>query len=165
MASDLLVTIQESIILPNGNREVLTNTKTISGVNQTLRRVDTIATMASGSGIEILRFTESESQQTAGSFVKSDVKYIRITNLDKTNSAQIHIINEQGGGGEFTVYRLEAGKSLMFSNGDFNASGAGDYVIPGIWDESYYSGFDQIDVIKAKALEAPIQLEYFVASA
>ena len=165
MANDLYVTIQESIILPNGNREVLTNTKTITGVNQALRRVDSIATTASGSGIEILRFTESENQQTAGSFVKSDVKYIRITNLDKVNSAQIHIVNEEGGGGEFAVFKLEAGKSLMFGNGEFNSSEAGDYVIPGIWDESYYSGFNQIDVIKAKALVAPVQLEYFVASA
>ena len=58
--ADLQVTIQESIVLPNGNREQLTNTKTIPGVNQVLRRTDTISTTFSGSGIEILKFVDEK---------------------------------------------------------------------------------------------------------
>jgi hypothetical protein len=165
VASDLTITIQESITLPNGNREILQNTKVISGINQTLRRIDTIISTPSGSGIEILRFTEDEGQQTAGSFVKSDVKYIRITNLDSTNSAEISIINEEGVDGEFAVFKLDAGKSLMFGNGEFNSSQIQDYVLPGIWDEMYYGQYAQIDVIRAKAVSGSVQLEYFVASA
>lgn len=161
---DLTITIQESITLPNGNKEILQNTKVISGVNQTLRRVDTIAAVASGSGIEILRFTDSEAQQVAGSFVKADVKYIRITNLDQTLSAEISVVQEDGINGEFVLFKLEAGKSLVFGNGAFNASEPSDYVLPGIWDESYYSSFANIDVIKARALSGSVQLEYFVAS-
>lgn len=163
--SDLTITIQESITLPNGNKEILQNTKIISGVNQTLRRVDTITSVASGSGIEILRFTDSEAQQTAGSFVKSDVKYIRITNLSTITAVDISIIDENGDNGEFAVFKLEAGKTLMFSNGTFNSSQAGDYVLPGIWDETYYGEYSQIDLIKAKADSGSAQLEYFVASA
>ncbi len=165
MASNLLITIQESIILPNGNREVLQNTKTISGVNQTLRRIDTIATSPSGSGIEILRFTDSEAQQTAGSFVKSEVKYIRITNLDGTNAVEISIVNEEGSEGEFVLFKLDAGESLMIGGVDLGASQPADYVLPGIWDEMYYGYSGQADVVRAKAITAPIQLEYFVASA
>ena len=87
--ADLTVTLQEQITLPNNNIEKTSNVKVISGVNQTVRRIDTISTTFSGSGVEILKFVDSEPQQTAGSFVKSDVKYIRITNLDSTNKATL----------------------------------------------------------------------------
>jgi len=160
--ADLKITLQESIVLPNRNKEVLTNTATISGVNQILRRTDTIATDFSGSGIEILKFVDSEEEQTAGSFVKSDVKYLRITNLDTTNSALIYLVDTNE---ESVLFKLEAKKSLMFGNVDFNATQNGDYVVEGVWDEDYYSSFVYYDTIKAKAETADLQLEYFVASA
>jgi hypothetical protein len=160
--ADLKITLQESIVLPNRNKEVLTNTAIISGVNQILRRTDTIATDFSGSGIEILKFVDSEEEQTAGSFVKSDVKYLRITNLDTTNSALIYLVDTNE---ESVLFKLEAKKSLMFGNVDFNATQNGDYVVEGVWDEDYYSSFVYYDTIKAKAEIADLQLEYFVASA
>jgi hypothetical protein len=159
--ADLLVTIQESIVLPNGNREQLSNTKTISGINQVLRRTDTISTTFSSSGIEILKFVDSEEQQTAGSFVKTDVKYIRITNLDSTNYSLIYLVNTNE---ESVIFKLDAGKSLMFGDAEFNAPDNADYVVDGIWDPTYYSSFVYFDTVKAKAVSASIQLEYFVAS-
>ena len=159
--ADLTVTIQENITLPNGNKENLFNSHIISGVNQTLRRIDTIATNFSGSGIQLLKFVDSEEEQVAGSFVKSDVKYIRITNLDSENYVLIYILNISQ---ESVLFKLEAGKSLMFGNADFNASQNGDYVVTGIGDEDYYSSFIYYDTIKAKAEAANVQLEYFVAS-
>jgi hypothetical protein len=159
--ANLQVTIQESIVLPNGNREQLSNTKIISGVNQILRRTDTIATTFSESGIEILKFVNSEEQQTAGSFVKSDVKYIRITNLDQTNYSLIYLVNTNE---ESVIFKLEAGKSLMFGDAEFNAPSNADYVVEGVWDPTYYSGFVYFDTVKAKAVSASIQIEYFVAS-
>jgi hypothetical protein len=160
--ADLKVTLQESITLPNKNVETLYNVATISGVNQVLRRTDTIATDFSGSGIEILKFVDSEEQQTAGSFVKSDVKYLRITNLDTTNSALIYLVDTNE---EFVIFKLEAKKSLMFGNVDFNATQNGDYVVEGVWDPDYYSNFVYYDTVKAKAETTELQLEYFVASA
>jgi hypothetical protein len=160
--ADLKITLHESITLPNRNVETLYNTTIISGVNQILRRTDTIATDFSGSGIEILKFVDSEEQQTAGSFIKSDVKYLRITNLDTINSALIYLVDTNN---EFVIFKLEAKKSLMFGNVDFNASQNGDYVVEGVWDPDYYSDFVYYDTIKAKAENASIQLEYFVASA
>jgi hypothetical protein len=56
--ADLKITLQESITLPNRNVETLHNITVISGVNQILRRTDTIATDFSGSGIEILKFVD-----------------------------------------------------------------------------------------------------------
>jgi len=159
--ANLLVTIQESITLPNRNKEVLSNTKTITDVNQTLRRIDTIPTAFSGAGVEILRFVDTEQEQTGGAFVKSTVKYIRITNLDTTNYGLIYLIDTNQ---ESVIFKLDPGKSLMFGNADFNATNVSDYVIEGVWDEDYYSSFVYFDSIKAKAISSSIQLEYFVAS-
>ena len=159
--ADLTVTLQEQITLPNNNIETTLNIKTISGVTQTVRKIDTISTSFSGSGVEILKFVDSESQQTAGSFVKSDVKYIRITNLDSTNKATIYLLQTNT---ESVLFDLEAGKTFMLGNAEFNASQVGDYVVDGYVDETYYSSFTNFDTIKAKADKADIQLEYFVAS-
>ena len=159
--ADLKLTITEEITLPNNNVERAINTKTISGVGQIVRRIDTITTDFTNTGIEIIRFTDNESSQVAGSFVRTDVKYIRITNLDSTNFCTIYLIKTDE---ESTLFKLDAGKSLMFSNAEFNASQAGDYVVESYVDETYYSSFTTLDVIKAKADTANVQLEYFVAS-
>jgi hypothetical protein len=159
--ADLKLTISEEINLPNNNVEKVVNRKTISGVNQITRRLDTITTSFSGTGIELLRFVDNESSQVAGSFVRDAVKYIRITNIDSTNFCTIYLIKTDQ---ESVLFKLDAGKSLMFSNAEFNASEGGDYVVESYVDETYYSDFTTIDVIKAKADTANIQLDYFVAS-
>lgn len=158
----LNVTVTENITLPNGNVENLSNTQNIPGINQTVRRIDTVTTNFSGSGVEIIKFVDSEAEQTAGSFVKSQVKYVRITNLDGTNNVMIYLIDSNE---ESVIFKLEPKKCLMFGNADFNATQNADYVLEGIFDEDYYSTFVYYDTIKAKALNAPVQLEYFVASA
>ena len=159
--ADLITTITEEITLPNKNIQRSTNRKVISGVNQINRRLDTITTSFSGTGIEIIRFTNSEEDQVAGSFVRDAVKYIRITNLDNTNYCTIYLIKTDE---ESTLFKLDAGKSLVFSNAEFNASQDGDYVAESYVDETYYSSFTTLDVIKAKANTANVQLEYLVAS-
>ena len=159
--ADLTITLQEQIKLPNNNIEKTTNIKTITGVNQTTRKIDTISTTFSGSGVEILKFVDSEAQQTAGSFVKSDVKYIRITNIDSTNKVTLYILQTDT---ESVLFDLEAGKTFMLGNAEFNASQVGDYVVDGYVDETYYSSFTNFDTIKAKANTSNVQLEYFVAS-
>jgi hypothetical protein len=160
--SDLKIIISEQITLPNKNIETAVNTVTIPGINQIVKRVDTISTAFSGSGIEILKFTDSEEQQTAGSFVKDQVKYIRITNISPTGSAEIYLIST---GNESSIFPLDPGKSLMFGNSEFNATSTNDYVVEGYVDETYYSDFIYYDTIKAKSLaSSSIKLEYVVAS-
>jgi hypothetical protein len=159
--SDLTVTIKETITLPNGNPQISENVKKIQGVNQISRRIDTIATSFEGTGIEVLRFVDNENKQTAGSFVKGTVKYIRFTNLDSTNFCSIYLIDSDVG---FTRLKLDAGKTIMFSNEDFVASSTSDYFPADYVDSTYFTNFDSLDVIKAKADTADIQLEYLVAS-
>jgi hypothetical protein len=159
--ANLYVTITEEITLPNTTTEKTRTFKTISDVNQIVRRVDTISTTFSGSGIEILRFCNSEEEQTGGAFVKQDTRYVRITNLSTTYEAVIYLIatNE-----ESTLLNLSPGKTLMLNDADINASSTIDYVAEGYVDEMYYSSFIYMDSIKAKAIGGNVQLEYFVAS-
>jgi hypothetical protein len=159
--ADLKIIISEQITLPNKNLETSLNTTVISDVNQIIKRVDTISTTFSGSGIEILKFVDSEEQQVAGSFVKDQVKYIRITNLSSTGSAEIYLIST---GNESSIFSLEPKKSLMLGDAEFNVSSVNDYVVENYVDETYYSDFYYYDTIKAKAISSSIQLEYLVAS-
>lgn len=160
--ANLKVSITEEITLPNKNVEKTFNQAIISGVNQIARRIDTITTDFSETGIEIIRFTNNESEQVAGSFVNTDVKYIRITNLDSTNYCTLYFIRTDA---ESALFKLDPNKSMMLGNADFNASSPIDYIVDGFVDETYYSSFVTLSVIKAKADTANIQLEYFVASA
>jgi hypothetical protein len=159
--ANLYVTITEEITLPNQNQEKTHNLVTIPNINQIVRRIDTIPTTFSGSGVEIIRFCDSEEEQTGGAFVKPNVKYVRITNLSKTNSAEIYLIVT---GQESTLLNLDAGKSIMLNDADINASSVVDYVVENYVDETYYSAFYSLDSIKAKASGSSISLEYFVAS-
>ena len=54
----LEVFIRESILLPNGNEEIATNSIKIEGVNQLVRRIDTISSKWENTGVEILRFVD-----------------------------------------------------------------------------------------------------------
>lgn len=159
--ADLTVSIQESITLPNRNKINTFNNKVITGVNQITRRIDTIATTFEDTGIEILRFVDSEEQQVAGSFVRDTVKYIRITNLDDTHYCTIYLIKTNL---DNVLFKLDAGKSMMFANAFFDSNNSQDYVQAGYLDEQYYSSFTTMDVIKAKADESSLQLEMFVGS-
>ena len=122
--ANLYVTITEEITLPNTTTEKTRTFKTISDVNQIVRRVDTISTTFSGSGIEILRFCNSEEEQTGGAFVKQDTKYIRITNLSTTYEAVIYLIATDE---ESTLFNLAPGKTLMLNDADIIAKNDHEY--------------------------------------
>lgn len=160
--ADLIINITEEITLPNNNIEKSSNKKTIGGINQIVRRIDTISTSFSGSGIEILKFVDSEEQQTAGSFVKNDVKYIRITHISGSVDAILYFIKTNQ---ESTLFKLSPGKTIMLNDATFDASSGTDYVEESYVDETYYSNFVSLDTIKAVSSgSSNIQLEYFVAS-
>jgi hypothetical protein len=159
--ADLKVTITEQVTLPNKNIETSTNFTSITGVNQITRRVDTISTAFSGTGIEILKFVNSEEEQVAGSFVKDEVKYVRITNLSTGSKVDLYL---QSANSESVALELPAGRSMMLGNISINASSPGDYVEPGYVEESYYGDLIYYDTIKAKASGSSVQIEYLVAS-
>tara|TARA_R110001583_G_scaffold11353_4_gene51486 strand:- start:939 stop:1481 length:543 start_codon:yes stop_codon:yes gene_type:complete len=170
----LEVFIRESMILPNGNEEIATNSIKIANVNQLVRRIDTISSNWEGTGVEILRFVDNESSQVAGSFVRDTVKYLRFTNLDCDNYLSLYLIQNSPdaqspntgnvGSGDEGVFKIDPGKSMMLSNAQFESSNYYDYVVEGYVDLQYFSSFASLYSIKAKANAADVRIEYLVGS-
>jgi len=170
----LEVFLRESITLPNGNEEIATNTVKIPNVNQLVRRIDTISANWEDTGVEILRFVDDEASQVAGSFVRDTVKYMRFTNLDHLNYLSLYLIQNSPdsyspntsnvGSGDEGVFRIEPGKSMMFSNAQFDSSNYYDYVVEGYVDIQYFSQFASLYSVKAKANNADVRIEYLVGS-
>ena len=168
------VFIRESITLPNGNEEIATNTKKIANVNQLVRRIDTISANWEDTGVELLRFVDDEASQVAGSFVRDTVKYLRFTNLDCDNYLSLYLIQNSPdaqapntgnvGSGDEGVFKLDPGKSMMFSNAQFESSNYYDYVVEGYVDLQYFSSFASLYSIKAKANNKDVRIEYLVGS-
>jgi hypothetical protein len=163
---DLKIQINESITLPNRNTMTTYNATTIQNVNQITRNVDTVTNRFENQGVEIIRLVDNAASQLAGSFVRTDVKYIRITNLSTEYRVSIYLVKQDL---ESAIFFLDPTKSLMFSNGEINASNMFDYVQDGYVDEQYYSDFTTFDIIKAKTYDGNLfqydaQLEYVVAS-
>ena len=170
----LTVTISENITLPNGNIENAVNSVVIKDVKQIVRRIDTISYEWENNGVEILRFVENEESQTAGSFVRDRVKYLRFTNLDTKNYLSLYLIQDSPdsyspntqdlGSGDEGIFKLDPGKSMILSNAQFESSNYYDYVVEGYVDMQYYSSFASLTQIKAKAHTADVQIEYLVGS-
>jgi len=170
----LTVTINESIELPNGNIESALNRIVIPDVCQLVRRIDTVSSKWENTGVELLRFVDDEASQVAGSFVRDTVKYMRFTNLCETNYISLYLVQnspdsdspntDNVGSGDEGLFRLDPGKSMMFSNAQFDSSNFYDYVVEGYVDLQYFSQFASLYSIKAKANNADVRIEYLVGS-
>ena len=158
--ANFYIRISETINLESG-REKYNTEVNIPGVNQVSKRKDTIATTGVGPGIEIISFSEDESTQTAGSFVKTDVKYLRITNIDKTNSVEIYVIPAID---DNIVHVLTPGQSLLLPSAILRTDDFDDYVDDSFTDGSFFTNFTHITSIKAKAIGNPCSIEYLIAS-
>ena len=156
------VTIQESIILPNYNLQQSYNTFTVCGINNYVTRTEVIDYQWSGSltagGIGIIGFVPTKEELTPGSFVSSDVKYIRITNFATSNKfASIYCVKTNS---ESVTFKVEPGKSLILANDAFEipalVSGSLDYIneikaMAGDGNDPTYSGSIQIEYVVASA--------------
>tara|TARA_Y100000361_G_scaffold150347_1_gene165892 strand:+ start:28 stop:477 length:450 start_codon:yes stop_codon:yes gene_type:complete len=107
--ADLTTTITESVII-NGSDRGSTNTLTTTGINHTYERVETCTHSQTTT---IVTFAASPHSST-GALDRDNAKYIRITNLDDTNEAEIAFV------GSATLYqvRLRAGATHIIYNGD-----------------------------------------------
>lgn len=150
-AATLTVTLTESITL-NGSNQGATNTLTIGSINEVSKRIVTATTteatiLAMGTAV------------AAGQFIESDVRYIRITNLDDTNHVVLTCKNENDD--EFAV-KLDKGQSFIY-----NADLAGGVVdtMDAIDGTGLSLSLGDLVNITADADTASCDLELFVASA
>ena len=156
-AATLTVTLTESITL-NGLDFGEENTLTVASVVEVSSRIMNVDTSAART---LLSFSSAVG---TGQYIVGNVKYIRITNLDNTNYAEIIIAREDGsdgmGGSTYpgAILKLEAGKSVMLGlpDGAFVASADGSSVAAG--------DLGDISSISAKANTAAVDLQVFTAS-
>ena len=111
-ASTLTVTHTESISL-NGSAQGSSNTFTVGSIKDIYKR---IVTIASGDDVTVATFKSTTAISDAA-FDKDLVKYIRITNLDDSNSVNISLqldSDEDNSAADLSVtHLLEAGRSFI----------------------------------------------------
>tara|TARA_R100000655_G_scaffold4510_1_gene14586 strand:- start:8674 stop:9141 length:468 start_codon:yes stop_codon:yes gene_type:complete len=147
-ASTMTVTISESITL-NGKNQGGTQTLSIPSIATVSRRIIDVP----ASEVEILAMSTAVA---AGTFIESDVLYIRITNLDDTNHVTLLFKNENND--EFAV-KLDKGQTFIY-NGDLS----GGVVDTMDADSSALSvGLGDLVNITATADTAACDVEVFVA--
>jgi len=110
--ANLTVTLTESVTL-NGSVRGSTNQLTITGIEHVLER---IVTAPSGGDTTVL-LAKSFVAASDSALDIEDTKYIRITNLDSTNSVnlslQIDSAENDSAADESATILLEAGKTFM----------------------------------------------------
>lgn len=119
MAS-LTVTIQEEVTI-NGKDRGNTNSVTIDNVNETFNRVLTITNTEQ----TVLEFQASRASGAA--FVDASLQYLRITNLDGSNTVDLRI-QDTANTKEYFV-RLGSTESYVLFNDKMDANEANDEAI------------------------------------
>ena len=143
-AATLTVTHTEALTL-NGVDRGVTNTTTISSINEVDHRILTIPT---SSLVNVMTFSSTVG---SGSFVRGNVKYIRITNKDDTNYVTIQLIKTSS---DVVYLKLEKGQTFVLYNDDMQADDAG----------AAFSSFAELDNIALQANTAAVDCEVFIAS-
>ena len=107
--ADLVTTLTESVTL-NGAIRGTTNTVTTTGINNVYERIVTCTT----SQVTYLASFNTNSYGSAVQIDKEDVRYIRVTNLDTTNTLELAVV------GATTLYQVEikAGQSHILCAAD-----------------------------------------------
>jgi len=104
----LTVTLTESVTL-NGSEQGATNTLSISNIDEVYKRIVTVPTSE-------VTLIEMSTAVANGTFIESDVLYIRITNKDDTNHVSLTFKNEDN---DEMGIKLDKGQSFIY-NGDLS---------------------------------------------
>lgn len=138
----LTVTIKEELTL-NERVRGSENVLSISGVTQVDERLATIGTTE----VPIAKFGAAVD---AGQFKDGTVEYLRITNLDASNTVTLRV----SGNSEEYFVKLEAGASYILTNNSMDANATGAQTV----------SLANIDEIKAVGSAAGTDIEIFVAT-
>ena len=104
VAADLTVTIIESITL-NGSNMGATNVLTVASVNEVNQRIVSLDASSVRTLFEFAPFIG------AGTYIRANVKYLRITNKDDTNAISLNLESATSN----CWITLTAGESFMLS--------------------------------------------------
>ena len=140
--STATITISEGLNLAGIDRSG-SHTRTIENIAEADRRVMTVD---SSNEIDLIELNSDNGQ---GKFVRSSIRYIRITNLDNTNFIRVRF---KKSGAETADVKVDAGATFMLSSGSMDADTAA----------GAFSAFVDIDNISAQADTADVDIEYVV---
>ena len=145
--ADLTITVSESLTL-NGASQGSSNKMVITGINEVERRVVTCPT----SEITLITFAAAYD---AGTYVAGDVRYVRITNKDDTNSVMV-----TAAGANATNYsiRLDPGASYLIQSDSTAGTGVVDY------GDITGDTLEDLSSITGIADTATVDLEMFIAT-
>ena len=142
----MTITVTESLTL-NGSNHGSTKKMAITGVNEVSKRI--VTTLTTGTQI----YKGHETVASFGQFIYGNVKYIRITNLDDTNSVSIHI--EDTTNTTYAQFLIPAGHVFFLTDA---AGSYGD-------NSTVAAPTGNIERIDAMASTASVDVEILVASA
>ena len=140
--STATITISEGLNLAGIDRSG-SHTRTIENIAEADRRVMTVD---SSNEIDLIELNSDNGQ---GKFVRSSIRYIRITNLDNTNFIRVRF---KKSGAETADVKVDAGATFMLSSGSMDADTSA----------GAFSAFVDIDNISAQADTADVDIEYVV---
>lgn len=140
----LTTTITEELTL-NGQPINSVNAYSISNVNYVDKRIVSVPT---SSQVTLLNFGTSVS---AGTVIRANVRYIRITNTDTTNFIRIRFSKS---GADTFDKKISPGGSEIFTNAVLSATAT----------DSAFSAFVNADSISAQADTAAVNIEMYVAT-
>ena len=159
--ANLVVTITEAVTL-NGASRGSTNSLTISGVDDIYHRIITCPAADGGiSGTTLVKFSAAVNTVDGAAALDLDnVKYIRVTNLDSSNSItlSLQVSNDEDGAADFSSsILLEAGKSFLMGtpHDGIQVSDANANVITTLVD---------LESIIADPAANDVKVEVFIAS-
>ena len=155
--ANLTITLTESVTL-NGSVRGSTNQLTITGIEHVMERIVTIPASADTTVL----LNKSGVNDADGALDIQDTKYIRITNLDSTNSVnlslQIDAGEDSSSADESCSILLEAGKTFMLGtpHDSVAVSDSGPGIITTLHD---------LESILVDSGSNAVKLELFVAGA
>ena len=138
----LTIAITETITLGSDERGS-THTQTIADVTEYTNRIVNIGTAET----DIVGFASANGQ---GAYIRTDVAYMRFTNLDDTNYVTIGVSKT---GADTAFFKLEAGQTFIVNNDDLEVDASG----------GASSAFVEADAISAKANGSAVDMEFSIA--
>ena len=164
--ADLKVTIREELTL-NDYDQGARNTLTISDIDEVFRR---IVTCPAYNETTVARFRSSVGNVSGTATFDSaldfqDVKYVRLTNLDSSNSLnlslQIEVGEDDTGADTSATVLVEAGKSFMLGSPH---DGVGT-VASGSYNANLVTDLVDLDSLVVQPGSNSVDVEVYVASA
>jgi len=155
--AELTTSITESVTI-NGTNRGSTNSLTISGIEHTFERVVTVPASADTTVL----VNKNTVAGADGAVDIQDTKYIRITNLDSTNtvnlSLQIDSGNDDSAADESATISLQAGHSFVMGTPH-------DAIAVSDANATINASMHDLESILVDSADQAVKLEIFVAGA